>query len=125
MLKYMHDVKLGANRSTGLGWREYDQQFRLKKARMPSTSWGQVDQELWLIYMNNMGLPANSIQTLRKPGSSQAKCFEFNNRGRCTIPYCRYAHKCLKCDGAHAAIKCINLNSSFKGSSNFRGQTPH
>jgi hypothetical protein len=23
-----------------------------KKARMPSTSWGQVDEELWLIYMN-------------------------------------------------------------------------
>ena len=49
----MHDVKLGASRSTGLGWREYDQQLRLKKkARLPSTSWGQVDQELWLIYMN-------------------------------------------------------------------------
>ena len=49
----MHDVKLGASRSTGLGWREYDQQFRLKKKpRLPSTSWGQVDQELWLIYMN-------------------------------------------------------------------------
>jgi len=63
LLKYMHDVKLGASRSTGLGWREYDQQFRLKKARLPSTSWGQVDQELWLIYMNNMVLPSNSIQT--------------------------------------------------------------
>ena len=60
LLKYMHDVKLGASRSTGLGWREYDQQFRLKKARLPSTSWGQVDQELWLIYMNNMVLPSNS-----------------------------------------------------------------
>ena len=30
-----------------------------KKARMPSTSWGQVDQELWLIYVNNMVLPSN------------------------------------------------------------------
>ena len=25
-----------------------------KETRMPSTSWGQVDQELLLIYMNNM-----------------------------------------------------------------------
>jgi len=32
LLTYMYTVKLGASRSTGLGWREYDQQFRLKKS---------------------------------------------------------------------------------------------
>ena len=35
LLKYMFTVKLGANRSNGQGWREYDQQFRLKKAKNP------------------------------------------------------------------------------------------
>jgi hypothetical protein len=69
LLKYMHDVKLGA--STGLAWGDYDQQLRLKKACMPSTSWGQVDHELWLIYMNNMVLPSNSIQTQQKKRSME------------------------------------------------------
>ena len=48
ILKYLYNVKLGAKRSTGLGWKDYDQQFRLKKAKDPSVSWGVVDQELWL-----------------------------------------------------------------------------
>ena len=86
---------------------------------MPSTSWGQVEQELWLIYMNKM------VQTQRKQSRTQAKCFDFNNKGRCARPYCRYAHKCLKCDNTHAAVNCRNSNSSFMGSNNFRGQTPH
>ena len=46
LLKYMYTVKLGASRSTGLGWREYDQQFPLKKSKCPALSWGTVDQ-LW------------------------------------------------------------------------------
>jgi hypothetical protein len=35
LLRYMYNVKVGASRSTGLGWREYDQQFRLKKSKCP------------------------------------------------------------------------------------------
>lgn len=33
MLKYMANVKTAASRSHGFGWREYDRQFRIKKAR--------------------------------------------------------------------------------------------
>ncbi|VDI69222.1 Hypothetical predicted protein [Mytilus galloprovincialis] len=51
ILKYMYSVKLGASRSIGLGWKDYDQQFRLKKARNPALSWATVDQELWLLYI--------------------------------------------------------------------------
>lgn len=46
MLKYISTVILGASRVGGVGWREYDQQFRFKKARDNSISWAIVDQEL-------------------------------------------------------------------------------
>jgi hypothetical protein len=31
------------------GWVQYDEQFRLRKARYPTSSWGVVDMELWLL----------------------------------------------------------------------------
>lgn len=31
LFKYMHTIRLGVDRLTNLGWREYDIQFRLKK----------------------------------------------------------------------------------------------
>ena len=51
LFKYMHTVRLGAKRSSGLGFKFYDEQYRLRKASNPSSSWGIVDQELWLLYM--------------------------------------------------------------------------
>ncbi|KAJ8319735.1 hypothetical protein KUTeg_002713 [Tegillarca granosa] len=46
-LKYMHDIRLGASRIRGMGWRSYDEQFRLRKAVDPSSSWGQM----WLQFL--------------------------------------------------------------------------
>jgi hypothetical protein len=45
----MFSIKLGASRSKDLGWRDYDQQFRMKKERSPSLSWGDIDMELWVL----------------------------------------------------------------------------
>lgn len=43
----MHNVRLGAAKfSRGLGWKNYDQQFRLKMSMNPSLSWAIVDNEL-------------------------------------------------------------------------------
>jgi hypothetical protein len=53
LLKYMHIVRLGASRINGLGWKTYDEQFRLKMGIDPVKSWEIVDQELWLLYMGN------------------------------------------------------------------------
>ena len=47
----MHIVRLGASRINGLGWKTYDEQFRLKMGIDPVKSWEIVDQELWLLYM--------------------------------------------------------------------------
>ena len=45
LLKYMFNVKLGASRCIHMGWKKYDQQFRLKRARNPTMAWGTVDME--------------------------------------------------------------------------------
>jgi hypothetical protein len=50
--KYMSMVRLGASRCANLGWKMYDEQFRLRKTQDPACSWSLVDYELWLIYMN-------------------------------------------------------------------------
>ena len=52
LLKYIHCIRLGSKRCSG-GWKAYDEQFRLRMAQDPSSSWAVVDPELWLIYMQN------------------------------------------------------------------------
>ena len=137
ILKYIYIVKLGASRSAGLGWREYDQQFRLKKARYPALSWGKVDPELWLLYIHspqsmshNGQLTVGTGQSNPNTGTglSNMTCYEYNNKGRCPLPYCRYIHKCIRCNGPHPAINCripllrnpgispMNFNGSKRGS---------
>ena len=38
--KYMHTVRMAASRGYSLGWVNYDEQDRLRKATSPSSSWG-------------------------------------------------------------------------------------
>ena len=106
LLRY--NVKLGASRSTGLGWREYDQQFRLKKSKCPALSWGTVDQEPWLLYMQCV--PNVPSQSNYGTSTTYRKCFEYNNKGKCSLPHCRYLHRCLKCNNPHPAINCRVYN---------------
>ncbi|VDI44251.1 Hypothetical predicted protein [Mytilus galloprovincialis] len=48
-LKYMQSIRLASSRGTNHGWAVYDDQYRLKKERFPSSSWGVIDQELWVL----------------------------------------------------------------------------
>ena len=57
LLKYMSDVRLGAQRSSSLGWKPYDEQYRLRKACNTMSSWGIVDVELWLLYISSSTTP--------------------------------------------------------------------
>ena len=116
LFKYMHTVRLGAKRSSGLGFKFYDEQYRLRKVSNPSSSWGIVDQELWLLYMfygNQSGSPSFST------GSRNLKCYTFNFSGSCSKPQCFYVHKCLACSGAHLSVRCMsrpqqNVYSDFR-----------
>lgn len=47
MLHYMNTVRQGSRRA--LDWKKYDEQYRLRKMKNPSSSWSSVDGELWLL----------------------------------------------------------------------------
>lgn len=42
----MRDIRLAA--SISHGWYRYDEQYRLRKELTPESSWGIINQELWL-----------------------------------------------------------------------------
>lgn len=73
LLKYMRDIRMVAARS-GNGWFSYDEQFRLRKASDPHSSWGIINPELWLIHVTNNYVPT---QAQSKPNPSmQNSSFE-------------------------------------------------
>lgn len=118
LIKYIANVKLGASRvSGGLGWRDYDRQFRLRKAKDNSISWGKIDQELWLLYIT-----PNVHSVLRNTQASPKFCYEYNNKGFCRLQNCQYQHQCLKCQNKHPAIHCFDKQSlqKFPNSKNFQ-----
>ena len=66
--------------------------------------------------------------------TTNRKCYELNNKGRCLLPNCRYLHKCLKCNNLHPAINCgvqvknqnnigQNVSSAARQGTNFRSYT--
>ena len=55
LTKYLNTIRTAAKRSWG--WKDYDIQFRLKKASNPNLAWDSVDGELWLMYMFNIQRP--------------------------------------------------------------------
>lgn len=121
ILKYMNDVRLAASRSGNLGFKEYDQQFRLKMAKNPTKPWGEVDSELWLMFV----LPAVKTLSAAPTYQSQSKkCYNYNYQGSCFRSPCAYLHVCIKCGGQHPINNCQSKNISTQGEgfSNFRGQ---
>ncbi|CAC5407061.1 unnamed protein product [Mytilus coruscus] len=110
-LKYMHTIRLGAQRNQGLGWKNYDEQYRLRKAQEPSSLWSNIDNELWLLYMQ----PVNDISNVSfnisnsniNAGSDYGnKCYSYNYDGSCGKTPCFYSHLCLRCNGSHPIINC-------------------
>ena len=103
LLKYMHTIRLGAKRLAGHDWVHYDEQFRLRKALNPSSSWAVVDTELWLLYMNNSGKTYGSggafnignSTAVNRGGPGGSKCYAFNYGGYCHRQFCIYNHTCL------------------------------
>ena len=116
-LKYMYNVRLAAERGYGTGWVTYDEQLSIRKARCPTSAWGDVDMELWLIYVAThekpkltVGQAFNDAYDFQKRGSyngnrAQGSGFRTRwgfNRGNCQFGRnCRFAHKCTTCFGPH------------------------
>lgn len=117
LLKYMHDIRVGAGRS--VGWKQYDEQFRLKMAMDPSKSWAVVDSELWVIYMVG---PSNSSPVSGFYGVN--KCYAFNFQGFCIRNPCSYSHVCIKCGHQHSMLNCPMSAHPRRHVSNFSQRLP-
>ena len=109
LLKYMQVIRLGATRGSGLGWKVYDEQFRLRKSHDPASSWAIIDTELWLLHMQPTGLGFQQeapVAPRQMQNQTWLKCYAFNYNGSCLQQHCLYKHSCLRCSEAHPAISC-------------------
>ncbi|KAK6184833.1 hypothetical protein SNE40_007206 [Patella caerulea] len=46
LLKYLQTIRLAPKRSSSHGWKIYDEQYRLRKAKDPASTWSMIDTEL-------------------------------------------------------------------------------
>ncbi|XP_021378272.1 uncharacterized protein LOC110466217 [Mizuhopecten yessoensis] len=106
LLKYMDSVRVGARRCNGLGWKSYDEQYRLRKSSNPESDWAKIDDELWLLYMNDRFPVPQSRYQPRFNTRTSGKCFDFNNKWSCFRYPCHYLHTCLNCSGDHPSVMC-------------------
>jgi hypothetical protein len=123
----MNTVGLAASRDSGTGWIQYDEEYRLRKARYPFSSWAQVDTELWVLYVAtpdrmdsqviDKGVSSQSFhhgsfqggnkgntgwQTDSLKGFRTCWCF---NKGKCQFGInCKFVHKCSNCFGNHPLL---------------------
>ena len=112
LLKYFSTIRTGAARTAALGWRDYDIQFRLRRAKNSSLWWGSVDAELWLLYMNAAvaSAPANPSTTYN---ARRLKCFDYNFKGVCSRNDCKFLHACLKCHLNHPSSNCNKQTGQY------------
>ncbi|VDI62541.1 Hypothetical predicted protein [Mytilus galloprovincialis] len=87
LLKYMHTIRLGAQRNQGMGWKNYDEQYRLRKAHEPSSLWSNIDNELWLLYMQPVNTISNvslnvSNSNIQEGSGHGTKCYSYNYEGK-------------------------------------------
>ena len=131
-LKYMHTVRTVASRGCPGGWVLHNEQYRLRKARFPASSWGVVDGELWmfcvttpnngiqvnnpvnsspLLVRNNLSYSSNSQNhgniNMTSTQKQRIACKLYNRGLVCTFgKNCKFLHKCQKCNGNHPASMC-------------------
>lgn len=112
MLQYISIIREAAHRNTGLGWRTYDEQFRLRQA-LSLQPWGKIHADLWLRtmsasssnYAGAMGANDQPRQKVAQTGTNP--CFDFN-KGFCHWSPCKYQHICSNCgDNSHGKGACF------------------
>ena len=99
-------VKLGM----GFVWRTISS----TKARVPQSSWADVDVELWLLYVSAPDSPfltewdKNEHRDFSSDMSKKGiRTYWGYDKGRCTYGNnCRFIHKCSECYGNHPLSAC-------------------
>ena len=111
LLKYTEIIRTAAAQFPGLGWRNYDEQFRLRMELNPSCSWAAIDMELWVTVaaVGSLSVAAPAPATFAPIPSPQSKrvCFPYNSIAGCRWASCRYTHSCSPCGRlGHGATCC-------------------
>ncbi|KAJ8322264.1 hypothetical protein KUTeg_000735 [Tegillarca granosa] len=52
LLKYCSTIRWAASKVPGPSWRQYDEQFRHRRAKKTSKSWARLDLDLWLLFIS-------------------------------------------------------------------------
>ncbi|VDI65210.1 Hypothetical predicted protein [Mytilus galloprovincialis] len=132
LLKYMRDIRFAANKSHG--WGTYDEQFRLRKAQRPQSSWAVINQDLWSFYIttamrdqgqsneSKVGFSSQSepLHSFRQSSGQQnvqqpRTCNAYNTKGkRCNFNPCRFKHGCSACGGPRLPTDSKNLKSAIE-----------
>ena len=133
LLKYAETIRAASHQFPGLGWRAYDEQFRLRRAADPASSWADMDLELWVtVAAMSGGLGASNARAFsgteaggfgadREWGraSSLGVCFAFNKPKSCSYVRCKFLHKCSVCARfGHGAQACRMGSQPRAGGSN-------
>ena len=109
LLRYAETIRTAALQFPGLGWRSYDEQFRLRMEVNPARSWAAMDMELW-VTVAAVGSVAPAVAATSVPSRSQAQkriCYAFNSPTGCRWFDCRYVHSCRRCaGGGHGESSC-------------------
>ncbi|VDI44723.1 Hypothetical predicted protein [Mytilus galloprovincialis] len=132
LLKYMRDIRFAANKSHG--WGTYDEQFRLRKAQRPQSSWAVINQDLWSFYIttamrdqgqsneSKVGFSSQSepLHSFRQSSGQQnvqqpRTCNAYNTKGkRCNFNPCRFKHGCSACGGPRLPTDSKKLKSAIE-----------
>ena len=138
IIAYMSTVMSLCSQGLGRAWRDYDESFRKARENSPAAyPWDRPPQTIW------MGAVANGLAALRsamqapratktQPAQQQQqqlglgprrfpKCRDFNSRGGCTWPNCRYQHACEKCGGTHGKFQCPDLSQEGRRAIGYGG----
>ena len=117
LLAYGQLIRNAAKDNPGsVGWRQYDEEFRRKKAADPKRPWGMIDTQLWLTTVGKVGAApeksASQTQMLQKA------CFAFNTEKGCERVNCKFKHSCSNCARTnHGAHRCWAKKAETKPNS--------
>jgi len=140
MWAYQATMIAEARRCGGRGWLIYDSAFRQQITSLGMADFGRINQSLDHGSEDcalNLGKNTSTRQATepsdrrprweprRNKGGGKRPCFAWNE-GRCSLPYCRFDHVCVKCYGNHRRDTCrakVNEGSGAdKGREDPRGR---
>ena len=120
MLKYIETIRLAASQFPGVGWRHYDEQFRLQLESNPSSSWGEVNMELWVTVAAAASVQPSSVAQFQSSQATRGTCFAFNSTKGCHLRFCKFSHKCGKClRFGHSSTMCQGGKGAVMNRSRF------